>query len=1329
MVLSLIPRQVSPLRNWAFHAITAIRVFLILLVWSAVCEAAGYHVSNTDDSGAGSLRQAINDSNNGDTIIIDASVGTDAFNISSLLDPLAAITFQNASGTRLIFDAGSAGGDPRTDYTLKAQNDATLFGALPGTVSHITTGSYASVVCTEGSLAFASDMAGKISGSFGSSGTGVLAIDDINLQNGLSGAVEVTTTDNSAYAFRSVSENVTITGDLSGSVKTTAGTNAAYGFYIQKNIAISGSLSGTISSEAGTGTAYGLWAREGEISITDDLSGTVTARTGTHSAHGLSANNDLLIGGNLSGIVSVTAGTSGAYALNSYDNLTVSGDLSGTVTAEAGTDSAYGIRAGDVHRITGDLSGSVSATAGTYDAFGLYSGDNKAMMLGAGLSGSVAAKAGDERAIGIYSLGTLNNGAGDAAEISGSVTAEAGGLAVAIGVEDGMNVHVTGTVTATDTSGSGKAYAIVSGRADTDSWRVNSADNIDDTVTLGNGAQVTGKIDLGSGTGTDSLTLEGGGTLNGAVSNITDMTKNGAGTWTTSGNIGTTNLSINAGALSVSGHIDADTVTIHAGKLAVTSENQADAAYGLNVTNLSSSVAMTENITATAAGHSAYGIQADQDFSISGPFSGTVSAKTSASGAHGIQAGENLTITGDVSGNVSATAGTDTAVGLSSGKDMVLGSGISGPIAAKAGANKALGVYSLGALSDGSGGAVNVSGSVTAEAAGLAVAIGVENGMNVHVTGTVTATDTTGSGKAYAVAAGHAGSNSWHTETNAADDTVTLGDNAIVTGWIDLGGGTNVLNLDGGGTLSGAVINITDMTKAGAGTWTATGKIETKNLSVNAGTLSMDADTGHVVDGNLDVKAGTTVNAAVRQRETATIQVTDTATINGTVNFQMETFVPSEPGLVVISSGTLADAGVYTVDNPFMAAAANGSNILITKEAYADRSLSSSNSRALAEMLDDASLNASGDMADLLTTLDDIDTLGEFHSCLEELETNPAFSAMGMDTARLFTSAVQTRMAEVRTRQSVIAQTCQMDSEDPFTWPLLASTGGVSQLISPRPPQKPNAFFIQALGRDGRLDSHDGYDGYDYDTTGFFVGWDRLQGPSFLAGASLGYAQTDVDYLDTGKSSSDVENYSAGFYGTWFGSNWYLDVTLGAVYNTFDTNRNITFLAATAESDSEGCTLSGKLDYGYRFGFASIGLTPLVSCEYAWFRQNDYSETGAGAANLNVDSLTNDSLKTGIGFNLDRPIHLKGMVIVPEVSGRWMHEFLSRERQYNVTMSGSPGIVFPQALARAEEDAFRFGAGLTAVHTTGVSVAITYQGEQEKHAESQTLFGELRWPF
>jgi|GEM_PF-1691229 len=1332
MVLSLIPNQVSPLRKWAFHATAAILIFLILLACSAVCDAADYHVSTTDDSGAGSLRQAISDANSGDAIVFDAAVGTDAFNISSPLDPLASITFRDAAGTRLIFDAGSAGGHPMTDYTLKFQNNATLSGALPGTVSYTTTGSYASVICSQSDLTLADDLDGKISGIFGSNGEGVIAIDHITLQSGLSGEIEVTATDDSIYGLRSAREGVSITGDLAGSVKATAGTQYAYGFYSKTNIAINGALTGTVSSEAGTHTAYGLHAKEGDILITNDLSGTVSARAGTKTAYGLSGYNDLTIGGNLSGSVTATAGTSEAYALTANDNLIVSGALSGTVAAESGTDNAYGMKAGDHLTITGALSGSVSATAGTNSAFGLYSGDNKNMVLASGISGAVSAKAGGERAIGIYSLGTLSDGSGGAVSISGSVKAEAGGLAVGIGVKDGLNVHITGTVTAIDTSGSGKAYAIASGQADDDSWHVNSADTIDDTVTLENGASITGQIDLGSGSGTDTLTLNGGGTLNGAVSNITHMTKNGAGTWTTSGNIGARNLTINEGALSVSGQIDADTVSINAGTLSVEAENQTGEAYGLNTSNLSSSVAMTEDIAATASAQSAHGIRAGENITISGALSGAVSASTGSSGAYGLRAGENLTITGDLSGRVTATAGTDTAVGLSSGKDMVLGSDISGAIAAKAGASNALAVYSLGTLSDGSGGAVTMSGSVTAEAAGLAVGIGVEDGMNVHITGTVSATDTSGSGNAYAIASGHANGDSWSVNSaDTIDDTVTLENGVSITGQIDLGSGsgTDTLTLNGGGTLNGAVSNITHMTKTGSGAWTTSGKIETTNLFVHTGTLSMDAETGHVVDGNLDVKAGTTLNAAVRQRETATIQVTDTATINGTVNFQMETFVPSEPGLVVISSGTLVDAGVYTVDNPFMAAAANGSNILITKEAYADRSLSSSNSRALAEMLDDASLNASGEMADLLTTLDDIDTLGEFHSCLEELETNPAFSAMGMDTARLFTSAVQTRMAEVRTRQSVIAQTCQMDPEDPFTWPLLASTGGVSPLISPRPPQKPNAFFIQALGRDGRLDSHDGYDGYDYDTTGFFVGWDRLQGRSFLVGASLGYAQTDVDYLDTGKSRSDVENYSGGFYGTWFGSNWYLDATLWAVYNTFDTDRNITFLNDTAESDAEGCTLSGKLDYGYRVSVASMGLTPLVSCEYAWFRQNDYSETGAGAANLNVDTLTNDSLKSGIGFNLDRPIHLKGMVIVPEVSGRWMHEFLSRERQYNVTMSGSPGIVFPQTLARAEEDSFRFGAGLTAVLTSGVSVAITYQGEQEKHAESQTLFGELRWPF
>jgi outer membrane autotransporter protein len=168
---------------------------------------------------------------------------------------------------------------------------------------------------------------------------------------------------------------------------------------------------------------------------------------------------------------------------------------------------------------------------------------------------------------------------------------------------------------------------------------------------------------------------------------------------------------------------------------------------------------------------------------------------------------------------------------------------------------------------------------------------------------------------------------------------------------------------------------------------------------------------------------------------------------------------------------------------------------------------------------------------------------------------------------------------------------------------------------------------------------------------------------------------------------------------------------------------------ATARSDPEGCTLSGKLDSSYRISLGTAGLSPLFSCEYTWFYQDDYAEAGAGAANLNVSSLTNDSLKTGIGLKLDLPIRFETMAIVPEISGRWMHEFLSRERLYNVTMSGSPGVVYSQALAEAESESFRFGGGVTAIYVSGLSLFIGYQGELERHAESHSVSGELRWVF
>ncbi|MCP4608983.1 MAG: autotransporter domain-containing protein [Planctomycetes bacterium] len=931
----------------------------------------------------------------------------------------------------------------------------------------------------------------------------------------------------------------------------------------------------------------------------------------------------------------------------------------------------YTLKFGNNVTVTGDLPGSVSfTTTGDYASVisTETSGTQRSIILTNGLSGTV----------------------------TGSFGSGGWGL---IGV-DGIRLDsaLAGTVNITTTENTAKGLCTLNG-----DLTINGDLSGNVTATAGTNAAYGLQVD-------DDLTINGD--LSGSV--------------TAEAKTADTAYGLSASDLSVTGVLSGT----------VTAKAATSAAYGLSAgQDLTVGGELSGTVLAEAGTNTAYGMKSNDNLEITGKLSGSVTATTGTDDAYGLKAGDNLTVNGDLSGSVTATAGTDTAVGLLSIDNMILGAGISGSVTATAGSHTAKGLSSLGTLDNGAGGAADITGSVTADAAGLAVAVGVKEGMKINVTGTLSATDTAGTEKAYAVAAGQSdGSGSWVAGGNY-NDTVVFGNGAAITGQVALGGGTNDLTLDGGGTLAGAVSNITNMSKTGAGTWTTTGRIDTDNLSVNAGTLSVDADTGHVVDGNMTVEVGSTVTAAIRQNGAATFSVANTATNNGEIQFEMKTFAPAGTAFTVLSSGGLAGAGTYTVDNSFLTVAANGNNIEITKQAYADRSLNSANAKAMAVALDTESTSATGSMADLLTELDQASTLTEFNDCLDELVADQNFSAVGMDTARLFALAAQTRMAGIRFNRSAVAGRSNrqdfLDPDDPSTWPLVAYTGDITELIDQRPvdSDRPNAVYLQTLGKSGSLNSHDGYDGYDYETTGLTGGWDRMLGKEFLAGINFGYAKNKVDYLDTGNSNADVESFNTGLYGTWFRQNWYLEATLSGAYNKSGANRNITFLGSTAKSNAEGYTLSGKLDYSYRFAFGETGLSPRISTEYMHFYQDNYTETGAGAANLSVDSLTNKSLQTGLGIKLDHRWRISQATIIPEISAMWMHEFLNRDRQYNVTMSGAPGTVFSQTMAAAEKNSFRFCAGITAIHVYGLSLSVQYQGEVEKHAKSHSLSGELLWLF
>lgn len=360
-----------------------------------------------------------------------------------------------------------------------------------------------------------------------------------------------TSASNMATGVGSLYKAVTINNGLSGRITTTATgggslLSAALGLYSGlSSVNVNGGISGTIESTATTSGVTGTSAAgiaAGAITLNDGISGAITATanntsTGTALAYGIdnsgitatigsnnistySYGSPLQINGGISGAITATANTKGplataygiyhyggTYTLNGsnvvfhYDTpLTLTGGVSGTITASATT-------TGTSETTTYGYTVSPTATAAGIYSYG-------PLVLSGGVSGTISATAsagidGNATAFGLYAYSAMNGG--DAAtplSISGTVSATANGTAVAVAADGALNLTVTGTLSGVDTTGGGNGYAIKSAEAD-------------DTVTLGTGANLIGKVDLGQGSNT--LALVGSGSSANQFLNVTSL--------------------------------------------------------------------------------------------------------------------------------------------------------------------------------------------------------------------------------------------------------------------------------------------------------------------------------------------------------------------------------------------------------------------------------------------------------------------------------------------------------------------------------------------------------------------------------------------------------------------------------------------------------------------------------------------------------------------------------------------------------------------------------------------------------------------------------------
>ncbi|TDT92121.1 outer membrane autotransporter protein [Pseudodesulfovibrio indicus] len=975
----------------------------------------------------------------------------------------------------------------------------------------------------------------------------------------------------------------------------------------------------------------------------------LTRTDGTSQASALLIADGKTVTGDLPASMTATAtGINRAYSIYSDGDMTVS-TLSGSVSAAADLSSAIGLRA--LGGITlDDLSGTVSATTNGGQAFGLYSTDS--MTLG-DLFGTVSADSGADGAYGLLSFSDMA-----LTSLSGSVSASTAAV-------DAEALYASRNLTVGTLSGSVSATA-----------GTNSARGLCGIQTL-TVDTLSGSVSATAG-GNTAFGLSSSG-----IMTLTDLS--GSVSASAGGDMayGLYGLTMNLGTLSGS-------VSASAG---------GDMAYGVTGNGTMTLTDLSGSVSATAGDDMAYGLYGPT--MNLGTLSGSVSATAGDDIAYGLY---GLTMNlGTLSGSVSASADGNTAWGLFA-TDIFMDV-LSGSVSATADGAGALGVSALNSLDDGAGGAMRISGTVSARANGLAIAVSSGQGMNLAVTGTLTAEDTSGAGNAYAIASGtSSGGGNW-TPGGNYDDTVTLGSGASITGDIDLGGGTNLLNLAGAGTMLGNINNISTLTKSGSGTWSTSGEINTGDLDVDGGTLLV----------NVSQTAAPTVNAS------------GTVTNNGEIRFRLDPGVDTTTPFTVLSAASLAGAGDYTTGSLLLAALVQGSDVKLTRQNFSSLLAGSGhNVGQLAAALDANKATASGPLADLIDDLEHSASVTELSASANQIASPLLFQGVRISLGTIRTQALATRLriAEVRADQIRLAQEAAPSADDPDSWPQVASLGDLSGLLNRSPEQAPNGVHLRALGRNGSMDTHDGQTGYDFDTFLLSGGYDRMVGDDLLFGLTAGYAVTGADYDDPGGSTSRLDSYTLGLYGSWFRDGWYVDGLLSGTYNDYDLTRELPALGRTAKSDPEGYALSAKTEAGYRYELGSWGLVPMASLEYIRFHQDAYTESGAGAADLSIGKTNSNFLESGLGGSVDYTWETPYGMLIPELSAEWLHEWLTQSSDLAYSLTGMPATKLSQSVAQPDKDTLRLGAGVRYLMDNGLALGARYQGELEEHARSHSVMLE-----
>ncbi|MEI9803945.1 MAG: autotransporter outer membrane beta-barrel domain-containing protein [Pseudolabrys sp.] len=147
-----------------------------------------------------------------------------------------------------------------------------------------------------------------------------------------------------------------------------------------------------------------------------------------------------------------------------------------------------------------------------------------------------------------------------------------------------------------------------------------------------------------------------------------------------------------------------------------------------------------------------------------------------------------------------------------------------------------------------------------------------------------------------------------------------------------------------------------------------------------------------------------------------------------------------------------------------------------------------------------------------------------------------------------------------------------------------------------------------------------------FTATGVTGGIDRRITQNLVLGLLGGYSRTNAE-LDTLGSTSKINTWLLGAYGTYYRQNWFVNGAFVYGRNSYDNNRIALGTANVSNPKGDQYALQGSVGADFRYGLWTV--TPELGAQYTTVRVDGFTETGAAALNVGADKT--DSLRSSVG--------------------------------------------------------------------------------------------------